>query len=80
MTRQIILKSVKDLIKFVQIDKDEETYEKKESESEFYNSSIISIKEGEIKLHFWKILNLIVDLVCQDKLKKNQENQLMITL
>jgi len=80
MTRQIILKSVKDLIKFVQIDKDEETYEKNESESEFYNSSIISVKEGEIKLHFWKILKLIVDLVCQAKLKKNQENQLMITL
>ena len=57
MTRQIILKSVKDLIKFVQIDKDEETYEKKESESEFYNSSIISIKEVEIKLHFRKIQN-----------------------
>ena len=80
MTRQIILKNIKDLIKFVQIDKDEETYEKKEQESEFYNSSIKSVKEGKIKLHFRKILKLIVDLVCQTKLMKNQENQLMITL
>ena len=55
MTREIILKNVKDLIKFAQIVKDKETYEKKEQESQFYNSSIRSIAEGEIKLHFRKI-------------------------